>query len=122
MEKQGQAGVYQLFKLSRIEGNRFDPEQKRLERDSHVVTHDYAETVNKNSVINGVMYVEQPEKTKLYHDKKPFKTVKEFAKFEEVDEEKEALVKEYTELKGNAPNKLWGTKKLTEEIQKLKDE
>lgn len=122
MEKQGQAGVYQLFKLSRIEGNRFDPENRRLERDSHVVTHDYAETVNQNSVINGLMYIEQPEKTKLYHAKKPFKNVKEFTEFEEIDPEKDALVAEYTTLKGAAPNKTWGVKKLTEEIQKLKNE
>ena len=36
-------GVYKLYKLGRIEGNKFDPEQKlRLERDSHLINHAFA--------------------------------------------------------------------------------
>lgn len=116
-------GVYKLYKLGRIDGNKFDPEQKlRVERDSHLINHDFANQTNANSQINGLLYEFEKEKTELWEKGKPFKNETEFTKFEEVDEEKEALITEYTELKGEVPKGTWGVKKLTEEIAKLKNE
>ena len=116
-------GVYKLYKLGRIEGNKFDPEQKlRLERDSHLINHAFANQTNANSSINGLLYEFEKEKTELWSKGKSFKNEKEFAEFEEVDQEKESLISEYTALSGENPKGTWGVKKLTEEISKLKNE
>lgn len=117
-------GVYRLHKLGRAaEGNGFDMHAKRLERNPHVVTTDYAEQINEKSEYNGLYYEFCKKESELYWAKKDFKNATtETVEFEEVDEAKEALVKEYKELTEKDPNKNWGVKKLTEEIEKLKAE
>ena len=115
-------GVYKLHKLAR-NGNFFTTEVKiRIERDNHVIQNSYAEEVNANSKINGLLYEKDEKATALYLSGKPFKEVKEYASFEDVkkDEEKELLLQEYLELQGEPAKSNWGVKKLTEEIQKLK--
>ena len=121
-----QMGVYKLHKLARS-GNFFTPDVKLgLERDNHVIQNAYAEEVNANSVMNGLLYEKDEKATALYLSGKPFKEVKEYASFEEVstvpakDEEKERLLQEYLELQGEPAKGTWGVKKLTEEIEKLK--
>lgn len=124
-----QMGVYKLHKLARV-GNHFTKEViVRLERDNHVIQNAYAEEVNANSEINGLLYEKDEKATALYLSGKPFKQVKEYASFEEVsetkqepakDEEKERLLQEYLELQGEPAKGTWGVKKLTEEIEKLK--
>jgi hypothetical protein len=86
MKHEHQTGVYKLHKLARIEGNKFDTDIKRLERDSHVIHHDYADKINAESQNNGLLYEHEPAKTKLYWEGKPFKAVKEYAEFETVSE------------------------------------
>jgi len=115
-----QMGVYRLHKLAR-NGNNFTKEVKlKIERDLHVIQNSYADEVNSNSEINGLLYEKDQKATDLYLSGKPFKEVKEYAKFEEVDTEKEALLKEYLELQGEPAKGTWGVKKLKEEIEKLK--
>lgn len=120
-----QMGVYKLHKLAR-NGNFFTKETKvRMERDNHVIQNSYAEDVNANSEINGLLYEKDEKATQLYLSGKPFKNLKEFTEFEEVkndskDEEKELLLQEYLELQGEPAKGTWGVKKLTEEIAKLK--
>ena len=95
-------GVYKLHKLARS-GNSFTTEVKiRVERDNHVIQNAYAEEVNANSAINGLLYEKDEKATDLYLSGKPFKEVKEYVSFEEVktDEEKERLLQEYLELQG----------------------
>jgi hypothetical protein len=115
-------GVYKLHKLARS-GNRFTKEViVSLERDNHVIQNAYADEVNSNSEINGLLYEKDEKATALYLSGKPFKTVKEYVSFEEVktDDEKERLLQEYLELQGEPAKGTWGVKKLTEEIEKLK--
>jgi len=121
-----QMGVYKLHKLARS-GNYFTPEVRlKLERDNHVIQNTYAEEVNANSVMNGLVYEKDEKATALYLSGKSFKEVKEYAGFEEVvkepvkDEDKERLLQEYLELQGEPAKGTWGVKKLTEEIEKLK--
>ena len=117
-----QMGVYKLHKLARS-GNYFTTEVKiRVERDNHVIQNAYAEEVNANSAINGLLYEKDEKATDLYLSGKPFKEVKEYVSFEEVktDEDKERLLQEYLELQGEPAKGTWGVKKLTEEIEKLK--
>lgn len=128
--KQGQCGVYKLFKLAKGSKNTFTHEFKKLERDSHVVTHQYADLINQNSVINGSLYEYDEKSDALYWAKKPFKKEEAFAEttpFEEITEEAEKeeskideLRAEYLDLSGKKSHHLWGDKKLTEEIEKLK--
>ena len=125
MEKQGLVGVYRLFKLGRLTGNTFDKGIKVLERDLHVIAHDYAEKVNDFSLINGLFYEYDEKASKLYWDKKPFKQVKEFTAFEDVkedviDENLELLKIEYEELAGKKAHHLWSAKKIAEKIEELK--
>lgn len=79
-------GIYRLYKLGRMSGNKFDRDIKVIDRDLHPVHHEFAETSNSNSDINGLLYVEDKAATKLYWDKKPYDNVKEFTPFEEVKE------------------------------------
>lgn len=130
MEKQGQCGVYKLFKLGKGIGNTFTDEFKKLERDLHVVNHEYAETVNAYSTINGLQYEFDEKASKLYWDKKPYKKVVEFTDFVEVKDDMNVLVKsndvldalkeEYLTLAGKKVHHLWKEEKITEEIEKLK--
>jgi hypothetical protein len=133
MDKQGQCGVYKLYKLGRNSGV-FTTDFKTLERDVHVVTHKYAEDINFYSSINGLMYEYCEKESKLYWDGKPFKTVKEFTKFEEVKEttkeeniledvvisELDSLKTLYFDLSGKKAHHLWKEEKIKEEIEKLK--
>ena len=114
-------GVYKLHKLAR-NGNKFTTEViVNLERENHVIQNAYADEVNANSEINGLLYEKDEKATELYLSGKPFKAVKEYVSFEEVkDEEKERLLQEYLELCGEPAKGNWGVKKLTEEIEKLK--
>ena len=117
-----QMGVYKLHKLARS-GNYFTPEVRlKLERDNHVIQNAYADEVNANSEKNGLLYEKDEKATALYLSGKPLKEVKEYVSFEEVktDEEKERLLQEYLELQGEPAKGTWGVKKLTEEIEKLK--
>jgi len=119
-----QVGIYKLYKLGRLSGNLFTTDIKVLERDLHTVHHDYAEKINAQSTINGLWYELDEKATKLYWEKKPFKTVKEYAEFEEVGNELEDLKAEYLKLTGNKPHHLVKKEKLVEMISdaKLKEE
>lgn len=131
MEKQGQVGVYKLFKLGRGTGGLFTNQFKNLERDVHVVQHEYADKINRFSSINGLLYEYCEKETKLYWDKKPFKAVKEYASFEEVKEIEvkdsenisniEDLKTEYETLSGKKAHHLWKEDKLIEKIKELKN-
>lgn len=89
METTQLVGIYELFKLGRKQGGGFDLNHKTKDRDLHPVHHSFAEESNANSQINGLLYVEDKEATKKYWNKKPYKQVKEFTKFEEVEEKKD---------------------------------
>lgn len=123
MGKQGQCGVYKLYKLSKGTGNTFSNDFKKLERDLHVVTHDYADLINLNSVINGSLYEYDEKADKLYWDKKPFKSevVVEVEEVVEVVDNIEELREEYTRLSDKKPHHLWQGARLMEEIEKLKN-
>lgn len=77
-------GIYRLYKLGRMSGNKFDRDIKVIDRDLHPVHHEFAETSNSNSDINGLLYVEDKEATKKYWNKQPYDVEKEFTPFEEV--------------------------------------
>lgn len=77
-------GIYRLYKLGRMNGKTFDTSIKVIDRDLHPVHHSFAEDSNSNSEINGLLYVEDKEATKLYWQKKPYDNVKEFTPFEEI--------------------------------------
>jgi len=80
-----QVGVYRLYKLARVSGDKFSAQMgKQLERDLHVITNNYAEQINSNSELNGLMYEKDEKATELYLSGKPFKQVKEYTSFEEV--------------------------------------
>ena len=136
MSKQGQVGVYKLYKLGRAAGNKFTDEFKSLERDVHVVNHNYVEHINRYSVINGLQYEFCEKESKLYWEKKPFKAQKEYTEFEEVEKEAisedESIAKiaeddfnyykeDYFKLSGKKAHHLWKQDKLIEEIEKLKN-
>ena len=130
MEKQGQVGVYKLFKLGRGTGGLFTTQFKTLERDLHVVQHEYAEKINRFSSINGLLYEFCEKETKLYWDKKPFKAVKEYTSFEEVKEievkdseivsDIDTLKSEYEKLSGKKAHHLASSTTLKEKIAELK--
>ena len=138
-----EVGIYKLYRLGRLSNTRFDKTIKILERDLHSVHHDYADKINAQSDINGLLYELDEKATKLYWDKKPYKAVKEFTAFEEVKDEtfgitsmktieeadaeiKEAnsplemLRSEYMELTGKKAHHLYKEDKLTELIEELK--
>lgn len=149
MSNEHQVGIYRLYKLGRLAGNRFDTSIKVLDADLHPAHHEYADKINSQSEMNGLLYELDEKATKLYWDKKPYRTVKEFTKFEEViaeedsileneieiskteyikpmvsESDKEAKVKElkaiYKKLTGKEAKQLWGIVKLTAEIDNLK--
>lgn len=124
MERTNQCGVYRLFKLSKGVGNTFSTEFKKIERDLHVVNHDYADLINKNCHVNGLFYEYDEKASNLYWSKKPFKTVKEFAEFKEVNEETETNIEdlklEYETLSGKKAHHLWKEDTLAEKINELK--
>lgn len=133
MTKQGQVGVYKLFKLGRGTGGLFTKDFKNLERDLHVVNHEYADKINNFSHFNGLMYEYDEKASDLYWQKKPFKTVKEYTAFEEVkepvkEEETDAVLQddlnyyreEYEKLSGKKAHHLWKEDKLIEKIEELK--
>lgn len=121
--KQGQVGVYKLFKLGRLNSQSFTHDFKTLERDSHVINHDYAERINKYSVMNGLHYEYDEVSDKLYWLKKPFKVSVEFTDFEEIlDSGIDNLKLEYESLSGKKAHTLWKNARLIEEISKLKTE
>lgn len=117
-----QVGIYRLFKLGRLAGNTFDTTIKVLDADLHPVHHDYADKINAQSEMNGLLYEYDEKATKLYWDKKPYKVTKEFAEFEEVsgNDELAELRKEYQDLSGKKAHHLWKEEKLTELIDELK--
>jgi hypothetical protein len=119
-----QVGIYKLYKLGRLSGSSFDTSIKVLDMDLHPVHHEYAKKINENSAINGLLYEEDEKATKLYWEKKPYKTVKEYVQFEEVNNELEDLKAEYLTLTGSKPHHLWKKEKLVEMISeaKLKEE
>lgn len=107
--------VYVLHKLGR-EGNGFNPDYKMsIERPLHLVHNSYAETTNSNCRLNGLWYEKDEKATKLHLEGKDFLT------FDAVDEiSKEDLIAEYELLSGEKSKPMWGVKKLTEELTKLK--
>lgn len=125
MDRKNQCGIYRLFKLSKGVANTFTHDFKKLERDLHVVNHDYADLINKNSVINGSLYEYDEKASELYWAKKPFKNeIKEekvVEKEEEtIDEELELLKIDYEELSGKKAHHLATASSLKEKIEKLK--
>jgi hypothetical protein len=125
MEKTGMCGVYRLFKLGKGVGNTFSKEYKKIERDLHVVTHDYADLINLNSSINGSLYEYDENASKLYWSKKPYEntsSVIEKAPEEVIDVEADDLKyyqEEYEKLSGKKAHHLWKTEKLIEKIEEL---
>lgn len=116
-----EVGIYKLYKLGRLSNTKFDKTIKIVERDLHPVHHDYADKINAQSEINGLLYELDEKATKLYWDKKPYKAVKEFAEFEEVKDDKLAELKvEYEKLSGQKAHHLWKEDKLVEKIEELK--
>jgi hypothetical protein len=131
MDKKNQCGVYRLFKLSKGVGNTFTEEFKKLERDLHVVNHNYADLINQNSFINGSLYEYDEKASDLYWNKKPYRNqdvnsetegIVTIKTIEEVDQEiKEANYRlEYEELSGKKAHHLWKIDKLIEKIEELK--
>lgn len=131
MQKQGQCGVYKLYKLGKGVGNTFSNEFKKLERDNHVVTHDYAETINKWSTINGLEYEYNDAASKLYWkgEKYDLGTIEvvdpviETVVSEKDDSEvvsMDDLKAEYETLSGKKAHHLWKEEKLQQEIKNLK--
>lgn len=110
-----QVAVYTLHKLGR-EGSGFNPAYKlSMERPPHLVHINYADTTNDNCRLNGLWYEKDEKLTKLHLEGKDFLQVQE----EEVSS-KEELVAEYELLSGETAKPIWGVKKLSEEITKLK--
>jgi len=110
-----QVAVYVLHKLGR-EGNGFNSNYKlSVERPPHLVHITFADTTNDNCKINGLWYEKDEKLTKLHLEGKDFLEVQE----EEVPS-KDELVAEYELLSGETAKAIWGVKKLTEEIAKLK--
>ena len=110
-----QVAVYTLHKLGR-EGSGFNPAYKlSMERPPHLVHINYADTTNDNCRLNGLWYEKDEKLTKLHLEGKDFLQVQE----EEVVS-KEELVAEYELLSGETAKPIWGVKKLSEEIAKLK--
>lgn len=96
-------GIYTLYRLGRMNGKEFNTDIRVKDRDLHPVHHSFAEESNANSAINGLLYVEDKEATKLYWAKKPYDKQKEFTEFEEVKEEsKEAKEIDTEDLTGIA--------------------
>lgn len=137
-----QMAVYKLHKLARSSKGFDTAIRIGLERDLHVVQTDYANQINAHSQMNGLYYEKDEKATKLYLDKKPFKAVKEYAEFVEVVEEeivlptikdttksieqeslpktRDELAKIYDKKSGKKAKPMWGIKKLTEELELLK--
>jgi len=137
-----QMAVYKLHKLARSSKGFDTAIRIGLERDLHVVQTDYANQINAHSQMNGLYYEKDEKATKLYLDKKPFKAVKEYAEFVEVVEEeivlptikdttksieeeslpktRDELAKIYEKKSGKKAKPMWGIKKLTEELELLK--
>jgi len=107
--------VYVLHKLGR-EGNGFNPDYKMsIERPLHLVHDSYAESTNNNCRINGLWYEKDEKATKLHLEGK------DFLAFDVIDEiSKEDLIAEYELLSGEKVKPIWGVRKLSEEIAKLK--
>ena len=133
-------GAYRLYRLARLNDTTFDVKTKFLDRDLHIIPNKYAENINNFSSVNGVLYVKDEKATKLWEEKKPFKTTKEYIEFEEVKPIEEIEVKEkivvkadkgiidasvdelrqiYEDLSGKKAHHLWGVKKLSDEINLL---
>ena len=107
-----QVAVYVLHRLGR-EGNGFNSAYKlSVERPPHLVHITFAETTNDNCKINGLWYEKDEKLTKLHLEGKDFLEVQEPSK--------DDLIKEYELLSGESVKPIWGTKKLSEEITKLK--
>lgn len=142
-----QMAVYKLHKLARSSKGFDTAIRIGLERDLHVVQTDYANQINAHSQMNGLYYEKDEKATKLYLDKKPFKAVKEYAEYIEVVEEeivkeeivlptikdttksieeeslpktRDELAKLYEKKSGNKSKPMWGVKKLTQELELLK--
>lgn len=107
-----QVAVYVLHRLGR-EGNGFNSAYKlSVERPPHLVHITFADTTNDNCKINGLWYEKDEKLTKLHLEGKDFLEVQEPSK--------DDLIKEYELLSGESVKPIWGTKKLSEEIAKLK--
>lgn len=90
-------GIYTLYRLGRMNGKEFNSDIRVKDRDLHPVHHSFAEESNANSSINGLLYVEDKEATKLYWAKKPYDKPKEFTEFEDVKEEVKGTPEPLTE-------------------------
>ena len=109
-----QVAVYVLHRLGR-EGNGFNSAYKlSVERPPHLVHITFADTTNDNCKINGLWYEKDEKLTKLHLEGKDFLEVQEEVL------SKDDLIKEYELLSGEKCKPIWGTKKLSEEITKLK--
>ena len=109
-----EVAVYVLHKLGR-EGNGFNSAYKlAVERPAHLVHITYANTTNDNCGINGLFYEKDEKLTKLHLEGKDFLNPLED------ESSKEDLIAEYELLSGEKAKAIWGVKKLTEEITKLK--
>ena len=109
-----QVAVYVLHRLGR-EANGFNPSYKlSVERPPHLVHITFAETTNDNCKINGLWYEKEENLTKIHLEGKDFLDAQEEVL------SKDDLIKEYELLSGESAKPIWGVKKLTEEIAKLK--
>ena len=113
-----QIAIYRAYKLGR-EGNKFNKKYKlEIERDPHLCFIDYAEHINYNSESNGLWYEIDERLTKIHNSGGDFLSA--INTVDEVEESKEDLIKEYELLSGEKAKPIWGVKKLSEEIAKLK--
>lgn len=66
-------GIYRLYKLGKMEGNKFDKSIKKLQADLHPVHHEYADQVNENSEKNGMSYELDETATDKYWNGEPYR-------------------------------------------------
>lgn len=120
-------GIYKLYKLGRGGDGQFTKDFKTLERESHPISHNYAEKINHFHSINGLFYEFDALADKLYWEGKPIVKTKEYTAFEEIsdkenfNEDLQSYRDEYEKLAGKKANGLWKTAKLLEKINELKN-
>ncbi len=100
------------------ENGGFNKEGAKLVRPNMKIMEDWVNEVNANFKHNGEFYVIDEEATQERLDSMNSGVDK---KEPETDLDLEALKIEYKELSGVDPKGNWGVKKLTEEIEKLKN-
>lgn len=115
--------VADRYKCGRSNGE-YSVENKTLERKGLKVEERYVQEMNEGTADHGVLLVidEEATKARIEAQESKGKTVLNVPKDDSLNEEKEALQKEYFELTQKEAKKTWGIARLTEEIAKEKGE